>query len=180
MISGHAVLAIAIPKSDQANWCWAAVGLGIAQAYGEMLGAKQCAVASRVRGVRCCPAGSFGDCDVPMALAPALGTHLDRRPVLPAEERQFALVKETIDSGHPLAVGIGRPGAHSGHFVVISGYKVQDGKNQVYVCDPATGERSLVSFDGFVCQFRSFGSWQESFRITGPAPLPRVTPATAP
>jgi hypothetical protein len=179
-MSGHAELAVAIPKSDQANWCWAAVGLGIAQAYGEMLGATQCEIATRVRGVRCCPAGSFGDCDVPMALAPALGTHLDRRPVLGSEERQFALVKECIDSGHPLAVGLGRPDAHSGHYIVVSGYKVQDGENHVYVCDPATGDRSLVDFDGFVRRFRNFGSWQQSFRITGPAPLPQITPASAP
>jgi hypothetical protein len=178
---GHVVLAVAIPKSDQANWCWAAIGLGIAQAYGEMPGGKQCAVATRVRGIRCCPAGSFGDCDVPMALAPALGDHLDRRrPVLETEERTFALVKECIDSGHPLAVGISLPDAHSGHFVVVNGYKVEDSENHVYVCDPATGTCSLENFDRFVRRFKNFGSWRESFRITGPAPLRLARSASVP
>ena len=174
------ILKIEIPRQEANNWCWAAVAVGIGKAYGD-IGLKQCRVATmmladRQPPLQCCSGESAGDCDVPMSLNQVLSLpdhdHLDG-PVLPVKD--FDFIKEEIDNGHPIAVGIQRlstddpPKPAGGHFSVITGYLLVNGngtgpKQFVYFDDPiaSRGVRPLASF-----HVRSDGEWVRTYKTKG-------------
>jgi hypothetical protein len=167
-------LKVDLPEQGQDHWCWAAVSIGIAQAYGDTtFETQQCDVASRVLApLKCCPEGFNDACDVPNPLSSALGSHLSNEF---ASSATFELVKSSIEDGHPIAVRIGWGDGGAGHFVVISGY-YEDGITQdVYVCDPYLGGGGIpYDFEEFRDNWQQQGNWTITFQTTGSQPVPGV------
>ncbi|HKS22754.1 MAG TPA: papain-like cysteine protease family protein [Thermoanaerobaculia bacterium] len=163
------VLRVQVAQQKRTNWCWAAVGLGIAQAYGTTGNPQQCDVAGRVLApLTCCPYGV--GCNDPHELPPALDA-LEPHFVAPAIDdpthRTVAFIKAQIDDGHPVAVRIHRRHMGSGHFVVVSGYLESPRGDFLWVCDPETGDRKHWPITLFTTNYLQDGFWHVSYRTTG-------------
>lgn len=162
-------LQINVPLQKQDNWCWAAVAVGVANAYQDPdpEWTFQCNVARRVKNRTCCPAGDFRVCDEPDDLGPALKDHHDPTPIPPQNGREFSFVKDQINDGVPLAVRVAFPNAEAGHFVVISGYSEDGGIPHLWIFDPATGLEAPHQFDTFKLGYQDLGTWDQTFRTKG-------------
>ncbi len=162
-------LQIEIPQRQQDNWCWAAVAVGVAAAYGDTdpKWKSQCRVAKRVKNKPCCPAGALAKCDKPHNLPPALDDHHNPAAIATQDEKDFGFVKQQTDAGLPLAVRIEFSDGRSSHFVVISGYSVQSGIPHLWIYDPATGLEDHYQFDEFSLHFDKIGTWGQTFRTKG-------------
>jgi hypothetical protein len=170
------VLHMQVERQSQDLWCWAAVALAVAHAYGNMFEAAQCDVAGRVKERPCCPFGRFSACDRTHALSRPLGIHHDKLTVRPEPDKSFALVKACIDEGRPIAVRIAFSDASSGHFVVITGYCEIGMTQHLWVCDPLTGSRSREGFDSFLNNYKGLnvGGWQKTFLTKGVLDTDRI------
>lgn len=148
------ILKVEVPLQRGDNWCWAAVAVGIAYAYGDT-GLTQCKLATKVFSTenpprQCCPSFSNGDCDVELSLKRALTVpgheHLDG-PVLGPGPQPWDFIKTEIDGGRPIAVCVR---GTNGHFLAITGYREDsNGEKYVYYDDPlvSRGVRTLASFE---------------------------------
>lgn len=165
------ILMASIPRFDQDNWCWAAVAVGVAQAY-DRPAVPQCEVATSVTRLltpsstlKCCPKGSNAACDFPRPLSFALKNqnvhdHFNG-------DRTFDFVVSEID--HQRLVPVALVAGRAGHAVVIAGY-VKGGsgsENQLVVWDPTTGEREPVGFTEFRDRFLGKWSWSVTYVTTG-------------
>jgi hypothetical protein len=184
------ILKVEIPMQRADNWCWAAVAVGIACAYGDTE-LTQCMLATRVFSTenpprQCCPSYTNGDCDVEIQLSRALTLpgheHLEG-PVLGPGPQSWDFIKNEIDSGRPIAVCVR---GTSGHFLAITGYREDsDGAKEVeryvYYDDPlvSRGVRTLADFT-----VRSDGSqWFATYKTKGSQKVPfriKVPPDDAP
>jgi hypothetical protein len=178
------VLKIRVEPQNQNNWCWASVGAAVARAFEDPDPAEGtlCGVASRVCGLVCCPSGVIGSvhsCDAPDELERfdisgvnkgALGKHLNTTPIPGTVDKTFALVKDLIDNGIPIAVKVAHPKT-VGHFVVISGYCVMQNTQYIFVGEPRTGQRVRVDFTGFLTRYQGDGVWDHTYVTQGLPPL---------
>jgi hypothetical protein len=170
------MLDVKLEKQDQDRWCWAAVSMGIANAYGDFAETQQCVVASRVLSpLLCCPKGKNDSCNVGQTLTTPLNTHLQ------AEINgalTFAFVKTNIDDGNPIAVRIGWGDGGNGHAVVISGYYEDESNQDVYVCDPYLGGRGIgYVFEEFRDNWQQQGAWTFTYLTTGVTTVPECNNA---
>jgi len=172
------ILDVIVPKQVQDNWCWAAVAVGIATAYGDK-NVFQCDTAAHVLNTVCCPAGKHDACDKPHTLAEALNLKSHFQAQLNnANSRTFPFVKENIDKGHPIAVRIDWKEGKTGHFVVISGYRVIGNVPEIFVCDPFIGGRGIpVPIKQFTTNYQTLGSWDLTFQTIGTQPVPECNNA---
>jgi len=165
------LLRVAVAKQDQTNWCWAAVSVGVAEAYGTV-GKSQCGLASTFIAPHCCPPLRAA-CDHPFGLELPLAPH-HAASVPEHDQRTFQFVKDEIDQGRPIAVRIDRNHGGSGHAVVIGGYLVDASgiSGHFYICDPQWGDRAPWRFEHFRDSFEQDGVWDISYKTTGPGPVP--------
>jgi hypothetical protein len=164
------ILKVEIPDQRGDNWCWAAVAVGIACAYGDTE-LTQCQLATKVFSAenpprQCCPSSSNGDCDVELSLKRAMTIagheHLHGHVLGPGPQ-SWDFIKDEIDHGRPIGVCV--KGAN-GHFLAITGYR-EDSNDEKYVYydDPlvSRGVRTLQSFS-----VRSDGSaWFATYKTKG-------------
>lgn len=167
------ILRVPVPLQQQTNWCWAAVAVGIAEAYGDV-GWTQCGVASETKGEECCSAG-FGEpnCNRPHEIIEPLGWHFDVvhfQDDVP-EHRTFTFVQRSIDAGRPLVVRIDYQNNTAGHFIVIAGYVRKSAGNALHIWDPKTGLRSEIPFTE-VLDNGVEGLWESTYETTGALPVP--------
>jgi len=179
------ILKIEVPDQEENNWCWAAVAVGIAKAYGDF-SLTQCGVATLMfrddnPAPQCCAEDQRGVCDRQAALSEVLAIpdHVRLEEVLPAQE--FTFIEDEINAGRPIAVGIQRLDSDgkeaSGHFAVITGYLRATGadgestQEYVYFDDPLA-KRGVRSFDSF--RLRSDGKWISAYKTKGTEHKPRV------
>lgn len=177
------LLRVAVPEQDRTKWCWAAVGLGVRQAYGSSVNDEQCDIAYEVLttiGVmldkKCCvdsdPCNKGADID--LALGPDFVDQQTSK-----RHRTMRFVKDEISRGHPIAVQILRnSGGH--HAVVISGYYEANGRPYLWICDPEYGDREPCPFDKFKGNYDDERSvWEISFRTNSESVPEQVEPVDA-
>lgn len=155
------------------HFCWAAVTVAIAEAYGAG-GETQCEVADRVLGGKCC-ATAFSSpssrCDQPLDLPQALGPFCARESREPAD-RTPEYIKGQIDAGAPVAVRVLWTDSNGGHFVVISGYIEANGHLDLTVLDPTDGLRRVWRYERFVAAYQETGRWDITFETRGANRVP--------
>lgn len=171
-------LDVTIPKRCQDEWCWAAVAVGVAQAYGDAV--TQCQIAKAVIGKECCPGGMVGtvrSCNKPNDLARALFEAAGHNgPVFEKpKHRKPSFVKDHIDKGHPLGIRIAWLGQESGHFVVIAGYRVAGSDLQLCIWDPKYGTCGEHSLTEMLTDYRGIGVWDTSYETSGKRRVPTRT-----
>lgn len=167
------ILSMNVPKQQRDEWCWAAVGVGIRNAYRELPPLSQCQLAADVFDDlnSCCDGDddSDGHCDGSQLLSPVLGAHHDRLAFAP-EGSDLKFFTDEIDAGHPVPVRMKKTG-QTGHFVVVAGYQRIPQDAHLFVWDPVTGTRIPVSASGFLRSFRGW-AWDYSYRTKG-NPVPK-------
>jgi len=113
------------------QWCWAAVAVGVARCYDSSSQWEQCSVAADVLGRACCN-GAF--CNEKAGLGSALDV-VGHRDTIAAQPMSLAEVRDEIDAGRPVCVRQLIGG--QGHVVAIYGYLNRNGRQFVFVADPA-------------------------------------------
>lgn len=164
---------------EEANWCWASVGAAV---HGYMKAPEpvpQCEVVHRVSGI----AGVCGNpslYDKAESLKNVLGKiHRLRKPFVDAIA-DFGLIQREVDAGHPVAARIAWDPTRTytedrAHFVVIGGWRVDQGPKELLIFDPAGGsfynsidvvvDGSWVPYDGFVDSYRLTGRWVGTYLL---------------
>ncbi|MGZ8729820.1 MAG: papain-like cysteine protease family protein [Thermoanaerobaculia bacterium] len=175
-------LKVTVPsQKPRNNWCWAAVAVGIAHAYGDTK-LTLCKVASCVLHPKiCCAGGSTTDCDSAQHLSNALklkhcsGHDHFQRPLQiknPADDG-WALIVRKIDDRTPIAVRIGT-GIKVGHFIVVKGYDHGgNGERQVIICDPKTSS-STIPLSKLNKGYLVDGTWTHTYETKGDQEVPEV------
>jgi len=162
------LVAFDVPIQEAANWCWAAVGLGVANFYGSS-NWTQCTLAGTILSKQCCGSPTPSVCDVYGSLDASLTTvgHLVRREDNPIA---FTAVQTEIGAKRPLGARIEWSGGSGAHFVALGGWKLMsDGTEFVEVYDPLFKFTSLP-YNQFVSGYRSNGdAWRNSY-FTHPSP----------
>lgn len=156
---------LGVPLSPQtlSEWCWTAVGTGIAHFYDEMSAWTQCRLASDVLGIpTCCTAPIMCNSQAPLEHALSAVGHLQADPV--ESSIPFTDLCREIDLGRPVACGIQYP--TTGHFVVVDGYR-DLGIPEVVVKDPIDGSSLLWAFDAFRNNYRTNGFWRMTYLTRG-------------
>jgi hypothetical protein len=154
-------LRVAIPRQDAANWCWAAVGLGIHQFYWAPAAfSTQCQVASRVIGNGNCCADPR-PCDVMQQLERALGATrtLGAQPILGPVRPDFLM--QQIDSGRPLCAHITWPFGGPQHFITIAGYSLTP-ELLVAIQDPLRPAR-MYRYSDLLTNYERGGQWDFTY-----------------
>ena len=107
---------MSVSKSGMTRWCWAAVAVGVAGAYGDY-SETQCEVAERVidNGHSCCPTNSA--CNSDQYLSDALDSHHDGFDPL---RTSLAFVIYELSYGRPVPAHMKK--GNIGHYVVIAAY----------------------------------------------------------
>jgi len=171
------ILDVTIPESDLTEWCWAAVTVGIAEAYGDTM-EMQCDVASRVKHCSCClPDVDFDCCNKPADdLETPLDSHCGTVFTCPMH-RTSDFVKKRIKDGSPIAVRIDW-GDGSGHFIVIRGYRVMPKPLgfELHVCDPdLPGMSTPMPFANVLSYYgQAKGFWERSYETKNSKPVPYI------
>lgn len=156
-------LGVPLPPQDVSEWCWTAVGTGVAHFYDEMSAWTQCRLASDVLGLpSCCNAPTTCNSQAPLEHALAAVGHLQGDPV--ESPISFADLCREIDLERPVACGIQFP--TTGHFVVIDGYRDQ-GIPEVIVKDPFDGSSLQWAYDEFRDSYRTNGFWRMTYLTRG-------------
>lgn len=120
---------------QQGNWCWAAVGVSVAQFYSATTAwSQQCHLAAQELSLTCCPPGSNAACDVPWYLDRTL-QRVGHYNTWAAGPQGIAAIRGEIDANRPLGCRIGW-NSGGGHFVVLSGYATSTAGDFVTVDDP--------------------------------------------
>lgn len=154
------------------EWCWASVAACIADAYHDGP-TGQCQIASAVfstpaKNRQCCSNGIDAECDVPQPLSSALkvnGNYVRYHDRVDDKGApfDFPFVKSFIDGHRPLPAHISY--RTTGHYVVITGYRVEPGAKFVFVRDPANVDNvlSAVDFTHFLNAYKFRGKWDGSY-----------------
>lgn len=145
---------------EKGNWCWAAVSASVDRYFDPANAWAQCAVASKVLGVKNCCYNKDAH-DEGAALDDALNA-VQRQREARSSAIDFQQLKSEIDSEMPVCVRIGwtKGGAH---FVSLYGYRIWDsGAKTIEVGDPWYGN-STQDFDQFPAYYRGGGEWTDTF-----------------
>ncbi len=165
-----------IETQEKLHWCWAAVAATVAHYFfPDKPPVSQCQIAQTVVspvGTSCC-ADTTGVCDVSEDLMDALkavndlvGTPLKNLPK--NTFLAFDNVKQQIDSKCPVCARIQWSDGSGGHFVMVSGYSVdQSGLQWVDIADPYYDD-STVPYDQFVSDYLGKGTWSETYLVGQP------------
>jgi hypothetical protein len=139
------LLNVTIPRQEQSNWCWVAVGSGISSYYDQVV-YQQCYVVTIVfQAIH--PPFNTDCCKVDASQPPCNGeSGADQALDHPRHHfggntgpLSFDDVMTQIDQGRPFAAAINWSGGGS-HFVAVTGYAFPDpGVPSVYVQDPVYG-----------------------------------------
>ena len=140
-------LEMSLERSRLDQWCWAAIGKGIAHAYLNLTANEQCEIATVVHsqdpgnggGVVCCvPHRTHPQdpCNQPHTVREPLASH-HLQTLSDPDHRKPEFVREQIEAGHPIVVRQEfKEKKEAGHFVVIAGF-VGDGEQmRLLVWDP--------------------------------------------
>jgi hypothetical protein len=160
--AGANMLPFTMHPQEQANWCWSAVGVSVAQFYIPATPwTSQCYLASQELGLTCCPTGmNNGACDVPWYLERSL-TRVGHYNTIGFGSLGIGAIRAEIDAARPLGVRIQWSGT-GGHFVVVSGYSVGAGGTFVTIEDPIYGQ-STLTLSAFSTSYQGSGSWSHSY-----------------
>jgi Papain-like cysteine protease AvrRpt2 len=150
-----------VPRQVETNWCWSAVGVGVAAFYKSRKW-SQCQLAGAVLNQSCCVQPTPGACNVYGSLDASLQTvgHFSSRS---NNCEPFALVQSEINNRRPMGARIAWAG-NGAHFVALYGWLITgDGKEFVDVADPWYGTRNLP-YSKFVSRYRNPGDrWTHSY-----------------
>jgi hypothetical protein len=159
-----------IPVQQQSNWCWVAVGSGIASFY-DSTTYSQCAVVTEVFStihppfnLNCCDPTSDPSelpCNGESGADQALDHPRHHFAGNVAGALDWATLVAQIDQGRPVAAEISwRSG--DAHFVAITGYSetaASPSQYMVYVQDPARGFKAWLTLDQLTNNYDNAGSW---------------------
>lgn len=141
------------------NWCWAAVTASVRDWYREFNAKPQCAVASEMLAMDCCPPGP----DVPSNprnreynITTALGSNA-ALPVI-AQSLMPDQIVQSINQQRPICCAIQWPNTRY-HFVILAGYL--PGTAEVIIRDPLFGQTQLL-LNQFSTAYRGTGRWAAS------------------
>jgi Papain-like cysteine protease AvrRpt2 len=164
-VSEEIVLDMRIPHQQQTNWCWAAVAVGIKDAYrdGPL---KQCALATSIFGQQCCDPGINPSCDVPHTLEEPLGRNFVSVSDDPSVRTRDFIRRNIKQDGRPVAVRLGATNGGAGHFVAIVGYRSIGSEFFVHIDDPHFGP-SEHPIEEFLDNHQQTLSWDRSYRTKG-------------
>ena len=148
------------------NWCWAAVAATVSSYFFPTKAMQQCQIATSVTGIPDCCNGS-GACDQFETLTISLGAVQPKLTVVTTPSKiPFGNVQQQIDSGLPVCVFIQWFGEITGHFVIVSGYSIDESGTQwVDVSDPYF-EDSNVPYEQLVSNYLEAGSWNETYVVS--------------
>jgi hypothetical protein len=178
-------LKVQVPsQGTMSNWCWAAVAVGIAEAYGDSAHFSMCAIASKVQSVTCCSQPVHPDCDrqQPLSLALVLGEgHCEdffprakTQTLVSDPEGCWTFITGQIDRHRPIAVRMQLgPDERYGHFVVITGYDRHLLGRQLFVGDPRAGE-SQFALSEFISRYLEDGRWHSTYITKGNHDVPEM------
>jgi hypothetical protein len=171
-------LDLTIPRQHLDNWCWAAVALGLHDAYRDT-GQTQCSIASRVLSLVCSTDGCVTfepRCNQPWTLPIALASHFLQQLTLQSfpNHRSFPFIRDEIKKGNPVAVRVAFEGQLSGHFVVISGYRRRNNDVDLRVWDPKVGMWTDERLSEFLLNYKQCGGWERSFMTRGDFRVPEL------
>jgi len=169
--SEEIVLDMRIPRQQQTNWCWAAVAVGIKDAYLDHP-PEQCALATSTFGQECCPIGINPSCDAPHALEKPLGDNFVSVSDAPSVRTPDFIRRNIKQNGRPIAVRLGATNGGAGHFVAIVGYRSIGSRFFVHIDDPHFGP-SEHAIEEFFDNHQQTFSWDRSYRTKG-GTRPRV------
>jgi hypothetical protein len=154
-------LAFTMQAQEQANWCWAAVSVSVAQYYlSSTSWSRQCDLAAQELGKVCCPAGSNPACDIPWYRDRAL-QRVGHFNTWASGSAAMAAIQSAIDGNHPLGVRIGWSSG-DGHFVALSGYSTSSAGDFVTVEDPFFLQ-STLPLSAFQTQYQGSGRWTHTY-----------------
>ncbi|MCU1245149.1 MAG: hypothetical protein JWN02_1059 [Acidobacteria bacterium] len=177
-------LRVKIPAQEKNNWCWAAVAVGICEAYGDPP-ISQCTVASKAQRFRCCSNPPDTECDSVRPLSPALSLqgydHFleyrlpDRMAPLLVPSAGWSYLTDHIDRGLPIPVRIAfGSGDHEyGHFVVVTGYQIEASGFYLVVRDPAS-DCWRFELREFISHFLSTGRWNMTYELKPPGVIAAI------
>jgi Papain-like cysteine protease AvrRpt2 len=150
---------MSVNPSVLTHWCWAAVAVGVAAAYGSH-SEVQCQVASRVVPGRlnCCPSNAA--CNSDQKLSTALNTHFDG---FDPQRNSLPFVMNELASGRPVPTRMSS-GGMDGHYVVIAAFSVVNGNNWFGVCDPSFQNKYSWRVDDFRHRYDGGRSWHYSYK----------------
>ena len=162
-------LNVHIPQQEQSNWCWVAVGSGIASFYDGTV-YPQCYVVTIVFtkihsgfNTNCCSPtvdASQMPCNAESGADQALDNprhHFAGNVLSPLD---LAEITNQIDQGRPFAAGINWAGGGA-HFVAITGYLLVGTEHAPYVevQDPASRSSSVYTLRSFTSSYEGNGTW---------------------
>jgi len=156
------VIPFTLQQQQQTQWCWSAVSVSISVHYRPSSSWTQCRLANQeLSQTTCCSDGSSSICNEPRSLASAL-THTSSLLQGPLTPLSFNDIKREIDAGRLVGCRVQWPDG-SGHFVVISGYKDEQGVRWIEVRDPSDASRADYTFTSFLNQYRLTGTCTHSY-----------------
>jgi|GEM_PF-2381915 len=176
-------LQVTIPSQKMDNWCWAAVAVGISDAYHDPP-ISQCTVASKVQKIRCCSKPPDRACTQEQPLSPGLSLegheHFveyldpDRTAPLLVPHKGWAFLTDHIDRGLPVPVRIAFGTGHGyGHFVVVTGYQMEPSGLYLIVSDPEN-ERWHFELTEFIAHFHGTGRWHTTYELKPAGVIPEM------
>jgi hypothetical protein len=158
-----------LEKQYEDKWCWAAVTVGIDHYFSPTSSLTQCRIARQViTGIECCadPVGCNQAEDLEDGLK-AIGRWKETRSGF----LSFQEIQNELDAYRPVCARIGWYDK-SGHFVILSGYRLlTSGVQLVEVADPFFAN-SIVTYNHFVTAYQSGnprqpggGEWTHTFLL---------------
>lgn len=152
-------LNLVMQSQQQTNWCWTAVGTSVGLFYEPQQVWTQCQLVNgEFNLTSCCQDGSTAACNKPWRLERAL-SWVGHYQGNASGSAAFTSVKNHIDQDRPVGGFIRWKGGGVGHFVVIKGYREQNGLQRVEVEDPFYGS-SVYTFDDFRLRYQNAtGAW---------------------
>jgi hypothetical protein len=155
-----------LPRQDQTNWCWAAIGVALSK-YFRGAGRRQCELAQAViapPGLDCCAAPGDPACNCTQKMTALLAEIQVARRQSPAQPEgivSFDIIKRDIGADRPLVCLHSSQGLN--HYVVIVGWSEENGRPEVVIDDPADGFRRTLDFSTFF----NFGGrqWVQTTRL---------------
>ena len=146
---GVVSLAVPVPAQERANWCWAAIAVGLEAYYGGPARSQAALAGALLDG---------GELDRELELDRALiavGCYGHWSPGKPT----LARLRFELQLGRPVAARIEWHGG-GGHYVLVTGHDTRG--DDLLIADPQRG-RSRVSYAAFPRGYERGGTWTESF-----------------
>lgn len=155
-----------LPRQEQNNWCWAAIGAALAR-YFHGQQPSQCELVQSTLeppGIDCCATPTDPACDVVEVISAVLQRiNVPRRGAPPQPQGMISYddIKHDIANNRPIICLMSGLGGE--HYVVIVGWFMRDGMPWLRVDDPAVGLRKETSFaDFFTFEGRT---WDQTTRL---------------